>query len=41
MPLTKEQKAARVEEITGRLEAAPTLYLTDYKGLTVGQANAL
>ncbi len=41
MPLTKEQKATAVEAITGQLEAAPMLYLTDYKGLTVEQANDL
>lgn len=41
MPLTKEQKAAAVDEITGRLEATPTLYLTNYKGLSVEQVNAL
>lgn len=41
MPLTKEQKAAAVEVITGKLEAAPALYLTDYKGLNVEQVNDL
>ena len=41
MPLTKEQKTAAVEAITDQLEAAPMLYLTDYKGLTVEQANDL
>ncbi len=41
MPLTKEQKATEVEAITGQLEAAPMLYLTDYKGLNVEQANDL
>ncbi len=41
MPLTKEQKATAVEAITGQLEAAPMLYLTDYKGLNVEQANDL
>ena len=39
MPLTKEQKATAVDAITGQLEAAPMLYLTDFKGLTVEQAN--
>ena len=41
MPLTKEQKAVAVEAITGKLEAAPTVYLTDYKGLSVEQVNEL
>ena len=41
MPLTREQKAAQVETITERLEASPTVYLTDYKGLTVAEANEL
>lgn len=41
MPLTREQKATAVEEITGRLESVNTLYLTDYKGLSVEQANEL
>ncbi|MDX1547623.1 MAG: 50S ribosomal protein L10 [Rhodothermales bacterium] len=41
MPLTKAQKAAAVEEIRGKLEQTPTLYLTDYMGLSVEQANAL
>ncbi len=41
MALTKEQKTAQVEEITGKLEAHSTLYLTDFQGLTVEQANEL
>lgn len=41
MPLTKAQKAAAVEEIRGKLEQTPTLYLTDYMGLSVEQANTL
>ncbi len=41
MPLTKEQKATAVDAITDQLEAAPMLYLTDFKGLTVEQANDL
>ena len=41
MPLTREQKATQVDEITGKLESATTLYLTDYKGLTVDQVNDL
>ena len=41
MPLTKEQKTEAVEAITGQLQATPMIYLTDYKGLTVEQANDL
>lgn len=41
MPLTREQKAAAVDAISGKLEQTPTLYLTDYKGLSVEQANTL
>lgn len=41
MPLTKEQKTAVVEAITDQLEGALSLYLTDYKGLSVEQANDL
>ena len=41
MPLTKEQKTAAVEAITGQLKVTPMVYLTDYKGLTVEQANDL
>ena len=41
MPLTREQKAAAVDVIADHLEAAPAIYLTDYKGLTVEQANDL
>ncbi len=41
MPLTKEQKAAAVQDISGKLDAVPALYLTDYKGLTVDQVNDL
>lgn len=41
MPLTREQKAAAVEGITGQVDAIPALYLTDYKGLTVDQINDL
>lgn len=41
MPMTKDEKAAAVEEITGMLEGTPTVYLTNYSGLTVAQANEL
>lgn len=39
--MTREAKAAAVDEITSRLEAVPTVYLTNYSGLTVAQANEL
>lgn len=41
MPLTKTQKSTQVEQITGQLEGAATLYLTDYQGLSVDQVNEL
>lgn len=41
MPLTKEQKQERVATIADQLQGANTVYLTDYKGLTVEQANTL
>ncbi len=41
MPLTKEQKAQSVEEIASLLQNAPTVYLTNYSGLTVAQSNEL
>ena len=41
MPLTREQKAAAVQDITDKLDAVPALYLTDYKGLNVEQVNDL
>ncbi len=41
MAMTKEQKTAAVDELVGKLEEAPTVYLTDYSGLTVAQANDL
>ncbi|TDI70174.1 MAG: 50S ribosomal protein L10 [Bacteroidetes bacterium] len=41
MAMTKEQKTAAVDELVGKLEGAPTVYLTDYSGLTVAQANDL
>ena len=41
MPMTKEQKAAALDEISERLEKASTVYVTNYSGLTVAQANDL
>ena len=41
MPLTKEQKAQSVEEIATLLDTSPTVYLTNYSGLTVAQSNEL
>ena len=41
MPLTREQKATLLDEIAGKLEGVPTLYVTDYKGLTVAESNEL
>jgi len=41
MAMTKQQKTAAVEELVEKLENAPTIYLTNYSGLTVAQANDL
>ncbi|GIV61515.1 MAG: 50S ribosomal protein L10 [Rhodothermaceae bacterium] len=41
MALTREQKAAVVEQLQEKLQATPAVYLTDYAGLTVEQATAL
>ena len=41
MAMTRDQKGTMVEEITGKLEGAPVVYLTNYSGLTVAQANEL
>ena len=41
MSMTKAQKAEVVEEITSLLQNVPTVYLTNYSGLTVEQANEL
>jgi large subunit ribosomal protein L10 len=41
MPLTKQQKQEAVAAIVEQLESANTVYLTDYQGLSVEQANAL
>ncbi len=41
MPLTREQKRDAVAAIAEDLQSANTVYLTDYAGLTVEQANTL
>lgn len=41
MAMTKTQKAATVEELVEKLEQTPTIYLTNYSGLTVEQATEL
>ena len=41
MALTKQQKAAILEEVTSSLEEASTVYLANASGLTVEKANAL
>jgi large subunit ribosomal protein L10 len=41
MAMTKQQKTEAVEELVAKLEGAPTVYLTNYSGLTVAQANDL
>ncbi len=41
MPLTQLQKREALGAITDQLDAANTVYLTDYQGLTVAQANSL
>jgi large subunit ribosomal protein L10 len=41
MPLTKQQKREALGAIVDQLDAANTVYLTDYQGLTVEQANGL
>jgi large subunit ribosomal protein L10 len=41
MPLTKEQKRDAVAAIAEDLQSVNTVYLTDYAGLNVEQANAL
>ena len=41
MPLTQQQKREALGAITEQLDASNTVYLTDYQGLTVAQANAL
>ena len=39
--MKKEQKESIVEELTGRLRAADTLLIADYRGLTMPQIDAL
>ena len=41
MPLTRDEKREAIEEIQAALSEANTVYLTDFKGLTVDQANTL
>ena len=41
MPLTRKQKAAEVDSIAEDLEAAPSLYLTNFQGLSVAETNDL
>ncbi len=41
MPLTKQQKEEAVAAIAEQLDGANTVYLTDYQGLSVEDANAL
>jgi len=41
MPLTQQQKQEAVANIAEDLQSANTVYLTDYQGLTVEQANSL
>ncbi len=41
MPLTKNQKADALDAIQEMLEGHSTIYLTNYSGLTVAQANDL
>lgn len=41
MPLTKQQKEEAVAAIAEDLQQVNTVYLTDYQGLSVDQANAL
>lgn len=41
MPMTKEEKALELDDIQALLEKTSTVYLTNYSGLTVAQANEL
>ena len=41
MAMTKTQKAATVDQLVEKLEQTPTIYLTNYSGLTVEQATEL
>jgi large subunit ribosomal protein L10 len=39
--MTREEKARAVEEIGERIAESPSVYLTDYSGLTVAESNQL
>jgi large subunit ribosomal protein L10 len=41
MPLTRDQKALLIDEISEQLEGVPTIYVTDFKGLSVAESNDL
>lgn len=41
MPMTKDEKTTAVEQISEMLSQSTTVYLTNYSGLTVAQANEL
>ena len=41
MAMTKTQKAATVDQLVEKLEQTPTVYLTNFSGLTVEQATEL
>ena len=41
MPMTKNEKEVMVDEIASTLESKSIVYLTNYSGLTVAQANDL
>lgn len=41
MALTRDEKADIIDEISEKLEEAPTVYLTNAKGLTVAESNDL
>lgn len=41
MPMTKNEKEVMVDEIATTLESKSIIYLTNYSGLTVAQANEL
>jgi large subunit ribosomal protein L10 len=41
MSVTRQQKELSLAEIAQKLETSNTVYLTDYKGLTVAQVNEL
>ncbi len=41
MAMNRNQKAEMIEEISGKLDQYPVIYLTNYSGLTVAQATQL